>query len=141
MLKAANPNIKLPWYQAMDRGDLSPFGTQQIMAHPSWWLRDDNGNVVWFGGEVGKHPVLDTTVPAVQQWFVHWAESHFANSSEFPALVDGIFFDGCGLNTYPNMSDARLVKLFEGRMQVLRIVQDYYNQVNGGDVWWCVMNK
>ena len=35
-LKEANPKLKTMWYQACDRGDLSPWGQEQIQAHPEW---------------------------------------------------------------------------------------------------------
>jgi len=34
-------------YQAQDRGDLTPYGSRELRAHPEWWLRDDHGNVVY----------------------------------------------------------------------------------------------
>ena len=83
-LKKENPKIKTLLYQAADRGSLVAAGTAEIMAHPEWWLHDDLGNVVWFGGasNAGKHPVLDWTVPAVHEWFIRYPISLFGSPEE-----------------------------------------------------------
>eukprot|EP00051_Salpingoeca_urceolata_P034408 m.24985 g.24985 ORF g.24985 m.24985 type:complete len:437 (-) comp7692_c0_seq2:233-1543(-) len=135
-LKQVNPKMKVLWYQSCDRGDLSPFGQATIKAHPEWWLRDDYGNPIWFGGKTGT-PTIDLTVPSAQDWIIQWPESHFNSTikHELAELVDGMFYDGCGLSDYHNMSDSRLIALQKGRRHTLVRSQEYWQNLNSGDVW------
>lgn len=49
-LKASNPKLKVFFYQPADRLGDTQYVLDLLAAHPEWWLRDDHGNLVPFGG-------------------------------------------------------------------------------------------
>ena len=150
-LKAVNPRFKVMLYQAADRGDLTPFGSRMIQAHPEWWLRDDHGNVVYMNeawrclpnGTVTPdaqcHPVLDWTNADVRAWFRNFPIQLFNGTQQAAALFDGLMVDAGGY--YPeipwfvgggNISLQRYQQLFSAEMQMLHEAQVMYAQLNGG---------
>jgi hypothetical protein len=90
-LKAANPNLKIVAYQDFRiarSGDPSGITTcvpYSVAANnPGWFLKDQNGNVISYGGQ---YP-LDVGLPAVQQ---ECASHEIATARN--GGFDGIFFD------------------------------------------------
>ena len=135
-LRAANPNIKILYYQAIDRGGTSPFATQAIMSHKDWWLKDDHGKVIWFHGDTNKHPVIDMTVPDVQVWFANFSLSLFHSEEDAKNLCDGIFVDGATFGShYKDVSPERIEQIFKGKMASMQMAQNMFTRLNGGDVW------
>ena len=140
-LKAANPKIKILFYQNAEFGYTAPVHYEQVEAHPEWWLRNDAGDTVWFRppkpGYKG-YPAIDLSIPAVQYWFGNLSLGFFKNEEEIRQLCDGIFVDGSGYFNryrYQNLSNDRYEKLFAGKMQMMENVQNYFTKLNGGDVW------
>eukprot|EP00117_Sycon_ciliatum_P030280 scpid75107/ scgid23912/ len=140
-LKAANPKIKILYYQNAEFGTPNAFHYTELEAHPEWWLRSDSGDTVWFRppkpGYKG-YPAIDLSIPAVQWWFGNLTLRYFKNQDEVRELCDGIFIDGSGyFNRYlhQNVSDERYEKLFAGKMQMMENAQNYFTQLNQGDVW------
>eukprot|EP00117_Sycon_ciliatum_P046790 scpid81102/ scgid33477/ len=136
-LRAANPKLKILYYQALDRGDLAPYGANVIQAHKDWWLKNDNGDVIWFD-KSKQHPVLDLRVKEAQVWFVNLTISYFRNPEEAKDLCDGLFFDAAAyINTYrhDNFSDKSYDELFLGRMETMRMAQQLFTEMNKGEVW------
>ena len=121
-LKAHNPKLKVAFYQPADRLGDTPFVMDVFNAHPEWWLRDDFGNLVPFGGS-GSRPQVDPSVVAAQDFFANLSISLFHDREDAKQYLDAVFVDGTswtGAQRYgPNVSDARYEKLFEGKMAML----------------------
>ena len=80
-LKKRNPRIKIMFYQPADRLGDTEYVMNALMAHPEWWLRDDNGNLVPFGGR-GKRPQIDPSVPGARAFFANLSISLFDEQGE-----------------------------------------------------------
>ena len=139
-LKAANPKIKILFYQASSWVSNNPYVVNQIGEHPEWWLKDDNGNVIYFKQPSAQyphgHPMVDLTVATAQSWFADLSLTYFSNPEEAAKLCDGVFVDGAAywpLN--PNISISRYNKLFAGEMGTLQLAQERFTKLNGGEVW------
>ena len=138
-LKARNPKLMVYFYQPADRLGDTAYVLDALAAHPEWWLRDDFGNIVPFGGQGDRHQI-DTSVPAAQDFFANLSVSLFHERADAEALLDGVMVDGTswsGASRYgPNVSAARYTKLFEGKMAMLAKMQSILQQLNGhGEVW------
>eukprot|EP00117_Sycon_ciliatum_P021279 scpid75440/ scgid18700/ len=139
-LKKANPGIKLLMYQSAHTvGAESPFLSHQLLAKPDWWMKDDYGNIVWARQpSKGKQgiPMVDLTVPAAQTWFANIPLSYFHNKTEAKELCDGIFVDSANFRDVShNISDTRYRELFAGKMKALKLAQNLFTELNGGEVW------
>ena len=89
--------------------------------------------MIWFGGDVGTHPVVDLTVPDAQVWFANLTLSLFSSEEDAKNLCDGIFVDAAAYaGQYKNLSTEQFDQLFKGRMES---VQNMFTKLNGGDVW------
>ena len=71
----------------------SPVISQQLAAQPTWWLRDDAGNPIMFGKDSYQ---MDWSVPAAADWWIHLPMLEFADPTDVPKLIDGVFCDGSG---------------------------------------------
>jgi len=135
-LKARNPKLKVLFYQPADRLGDTAYVQEALASHPSWWLRDDNGNIVPFGNG-GKQ--IDTSVEGAQDFFANLSVSLFHNHEEAVRLLDGVMVDGTswtGPGRYgPNVSAARYETLFAGKMKMLAKMQGIMSALNGGEVW------
>lgn len=58
------------------------------MARKEWWLRDDYGNMIPFGG--GGRPQIDPSVPAAQDFFANLSVSLFHVPGEAKKILDGV---------------------------------------------------
>ena len=138
-LKKANPNIKLLWYQAASWVNFNPFISNQLLAKPDWWMKDDYGNIIWArkpSQGIPGHPIVDLTVPAAQEWFANVPLSYFQSKEDAKELCDGIFVDGVDFRDFsPNISDARYREIFAGKMKAMKVAQDLFTELNGGEVW------
>ena len=105
-LKAVNPSIKvLQYFNMQEWACYLPTDPQYatFLAHPEWWLRDDNGVPVSSGGPLGLHQYDFTNRAAVEHWLAMPTED--ANGT---ALVDGFLLDGAGgYNDPQNVSASR----------------------------------
>ena len=137
-LKARNPQLKVLFYQPADRLGDTAYVLDALNDHPEWWLRDDNGNLIPFGGS-GSRPQIDTSVPGAQDFFANLSVSLFHSHSEAARLLDGVMVDGTswsGPGRYgPNVSAARYEKLFAGKMTMLAKMQAILKALSGGEVW------
>ena len=135
-LRAANPKLKILFYQSPERGDLAPYGANVIRAHEDWWLKNDNGEVIWFNKNK-KNPVLDLRVKSAQSWFINLTLSYFSSPEEAKDLCDGIFFDGGGYGNhhYKNFSEASSNELFYAKLETMRMAQQIFTNMNKGEVW------
>lgn len=120
-----------------------------LISHPEWWLRDDAGNLIPFGGKRVCRPdepagicpraQIDTSVAAAQDFFANLSVSLFHEQGEAARLLDGVMVDGTswsGPSRYgPNVSAARYEKLFAGKMTMLAKMQAILKGLNGGEVW------
>jgi hypothetical protein len=138
LLKARNPQLKVLFYQPADRLGDTAYVLNALESHPEWWLRDDNGNLVPFGGSKTR-PQIDTSVPAAQDFFANLSVSLFHSHSDAARLLDGVMVDGTswsGPGRYgPNVSAARYEKLFAGKMAMLAKMQSILKELSGGEVW------
>ena len=106
-LKKINPAMKVQLYQAVDRGDLTPFGSRQIQAHPEWWQHDDYGNIMYMNdawrcppdlnmskidGQQQCHPICDWSSESYREWFRNFPLQIFGDDAA--ALFDGLMVDG-----------------------------------------------
>ena len=64
-----------------------------------WWLRDDYGNIIWFGGPNGR-PQIDTSVVAAQDFFANLSVSLFHVPGEAKRLLDGVMVRISGLLSF-----------------------------------------
>jgi hypothetical protein len=136
-LKKRNSKLKVLFYQPADRLGDTEYILQTLAAHPEWWLRDDNGNVIPFGGH-GDRKQIDPSVSSAQNFFANLSVSLFHEHDEAVKLLDGVMVDGTswtGASRYPNVSDARYKTLFDGKMTMLSKMQHIQTQLNGGEVW------
>ena len=140
-LKAENPRLKVYFYQPADRLGDTAYVLNALHSHPEWWLRDDNGNLIPFGGhpQPGQpvRPQIDTSVPAAQDFFANLSVSLFHSHADAKDLLDGVMVDGTswsGASRYgPNVSAARYRKLFDGKMAMLAKMQNILKELNGGE--------
>lgn len=131
------------FYQPADRLGDTQYVLDALNSHPTWWLRDDNGNIIPFGGTTCGpggtcRKQIDPTVVEAQDFFANLSVSLFHEHNEAVALLDGVMVDGTswtGASRYPNVSDSRYAQLFEGKMQMLAKMQAIIGQMNGGEVW------
>jgi hypothetical protein len=117
-LKKSNPELNVYFYQPADRLGDTPFIQNVLKAHPEWWLRDDNGIEILFGGSMHQ---IDPSVVAAQDYFANLSISLFHDHAEAVSLLDGVFVDGVGYrNPDPvNISQARYEKIFAGQMAMM----------------------
>eukprot|EP01052_Picozoa_sp_SAG31_P010116 SAG31_NODE_545_length_14238_cov_15.518849_3_plen_480_part_00 len=150
-LKRRNPELQVLFYQPADRLGDTQYVTDALVAHPEWWLRDDYGNMIPFGGHPSKclpnqpkgvcpRAQIDPTVPAAQDFFANLSVSLFHDRAEAIELLDGVMVDGTswtGPGRYgPNVSAARYEELFAGKMQMLVKMQAILSELNGhAEVW------
>lgn len=123
-LKAIQPAIKILFYHNVDQFPCySPTDPAVIAfeAHPEWWLKDDNGNVVTPKG-------LDfTNEKAVEFWL-----SIPTNAVGAFDVIDGVLADGIVPMSRPNMSAARLAALTTGKYEMAGRLNSIFNTANGG---------
>ena len=151
-LKAINPKMKVQLYQAVDRGDLTPFGSRQLQARPDWWMRDDHGQVMYMNpgwrcppdlnmsninGTLQCHPILDWSSEGYRQWFREFPRSIFGDDAV--ALFDGLMVDGSGyfpavpwMVASGNVSITRYQQLFAAQIDLLREAQQSFAELNNG---------
>jgi len=149
-LKGYNPAMKVQLYQAVDRGELTPFGSRQLQAHPEWWMRDDNGNVMYMSeqwkcppnmnninGTFQCHPMMDWAHEGYRQWFREFPLQIFGDDAA--ALFDGLMVDGSGY--FPNVpwmvpsgniSVTRYQALFAAQIELLHEAQLSFAALNNG---------
>jgi hypothetical protein len=139
LLKQRNPKLKVLFYQPADRLGDTAYVLNALDSHPEWWLRDDNGNLIPFGGGKSTRHQIDTSVIAAQDFFANLSVSLFHNHAEAVELLDGVMVDGTswsGPGRYgPNVSAARYQKLFAGKMAMLAKMQAILKGLSGGEVW------
>ena len=126
-LKAVNPNIKILFYSSVLQAGIECYAAyEQLSANPTWYLRDDYGNMVENGGQ----PVVDFTQPAVQQW---WSGIPFywANATLY---IDGVLADGTGDAMFANISQSRLEAIDTAMNATMLALQCRFTQLNGGQV-------
>lgn len=149
-LKKVNPKMKVQLYQAVDRGDLTPWGSRQLQAHPDRWQRDDKGQVMYMnpdwrcppnatssGGHLQCHPMQDWANEGYRQWFRDFPLSIFgADAAE---LFDGLMVDGSGY--FPdvpwmvpsgNVSVTSYQTRFAAQIELLREAQQAFAKLNNG---------
>ena len=123
LLKARNPRIKVLFYQPADRLGDTQYVLDALESHPEWWLRDDYGNIIPFGGAGSTRKQIDTSVPGAQDFFANLSVSLFHSANDAKALLDGVMVDGTswtGAARYgPNVSATRYAALFDGKMAML----------------------
>ena len=152
LLKGYNPKMKVQLYQAVDRGDLSPWGSRQLQAHPDWWMRDDNGHIMFMNdawkcppdlnmskinGTQQCHPLMDWSNEEYRAWFRAFPLSMFGDDAA--ALFDGLMVDGSGyfpgvpwMVASGNISITRYQQLFVAQIELLREAQREFAALNGG---------
>ena len=96
-----------------------------FLAHPEWWLRDDNGNAVL--AAVSGSPQYDFTNPAGVQ---HWLAMPIAG---LDGVIDGFLFDGGAIYNQPaNVSASRAAALEQGMWSAIGSMQQRLTAANGG---------
>jgi hypothetical protein len=132
-LKKRNPAIKVWFYQPADRLGDTPFIQSALNDHPEWWLRDDHGNVMPFGGPTSKLKQIDSSVVSAQDYFANLSISLFHNREEAATLLDGVFVDGVSFrNPNPvNISELRYQALFAGQMTMMEKLCANLKSLNG----------
>ena len=72
-LKAANPKIKVLFYQNTAIVAPNQYVQNQLVAHPEWWRRDDYGNILYWRAPTLQQPhgfpFIDLSVPDAQVFF------------------------------------------------------------------------
>ena len=115
-IKAVNPSVKVIMYYNLiiDFADCYAAGNI-FLAHPSWWLKDDNGNP--YGGNTVRQ-YHDTTQTVVQDYYTNsiMTPASWPNAS---GLLDGVFADGSGGTSLANMSSTRLQQVVDSMHQML----------------------
>jgi hypothetical protein len=77
-------------------------GARHRLGHPEWWLRDDNGNLIPFGGQqpAAQHPQIDTSVVAAQDCFANLSISLFHDQAEASDMLFSICYPHSFGNRY-----------------------------------------
>ena len=136
LLKSIDPSVKVLFYWDTDQAGLSCYDIYApVLANPSWWLRDDDGLVVYGDPHpLPGLPMIDYTVTAARDWWV----SVPLNNSAAATLIDGVFVDGIGSRcpawSSANISAERCAALIFGKSQMVRQLQDLLTATNGGAV-------
>ena len=132
-LKKRNPKVEVWFYQPADRLGDTPFVQEALNAHPEWWLRDDNGNIMPFGGATSELKQIDSSVVGAQDYFANLSVSLFHDRAEAAALLDGVFVDGVSFrNPNPtNISGDRYASLFAGQMTMMEKLCANLKALNG----------
>ena len=125
-LKTINPEIKVLLYWNTNQDHLTCYAAAaQLLAEPSWWLRDDSGDVVYVSDGI---PMMDTTVAAARDW---WAGTPL--NGAWAGLMDGVLADGTGSRCPSKaMSAARCQAYVAGRSAMVAELQARLNGPGGG---------
>jgi hypothetical protein len=104
-LKQQNPAIKVLLYFNVEQWPCyvpTDPAYSTFLAHPEWWLKDDNGNVV-------QPQRIDPTNEAAADY---WMSVPLGQSPDATQVIDGVLADG-GATSEPlaNVSDARQVEI------------------------------
>jgi len=133
-LKKIDPTIKVFFYLATDQQGIQCYAANsEFQAHPEWWLKDDNGNVVMTSG----HPILDVTNAAGAAWWRGIPLSGDGNGTfggvPVGQLIDGVLADSGGYSYYPpNISEARLEAFEDAKFAMIGELQRTLTDLNGG---------
>jgi hypothetical protein len=108
-LKEQNPAVKVLLYYNVEQWpcySTTDPAYATFLAHPEWWLRDDNGNVV-------QPQRIDPTNEAAAEY---WISVPLSQSPDAYQVIDGVLADG-GAVTEPlaNFSAARQTAIFEAK--------------------------
>jgi hypothetical protein len=60
---------------------------------PSWWLKNAQGQRIFYYGGV-QFPMINITIPAARQWYVDWLV-WMSEQPEVAGKIDGYFVDVC----------------------------------------------
>ena len=128
-LKERNPNFKAMFYQPVDRFGDTPWITDYVAQHPEMWLYDDYGNMV------GTRPQADHTVVEAQDYIANLTIANFPSRAEAKAIISGVLVDGVDWNPakFPNISKARLEKMFDGMMVTMEKMQGLISDLTSTD--------
>ena len=132
-LKKYNPSLKTTFYWHTGQAGIGCYAANKTFhAHPEWWLRDDNGNVV--GHKDSTHPSgqprIDWTNTAAADW---WVSVPLAGAGA-DQLIDGVLADGAGYEKIPNITVARLQKLYTAKLAMLANLQAAFDKAGRGGV-------
>ena len=134
-IKARNPAIKVMQYfnmQGFAGYDSTDPALVNFLAHPEWWLLDDNNNVIRHFGSPGGSPgspEYDWSNPAAVQNFLEMP----LVGPEGTSLIDGFLFDGGAIYDQPaNMSASRAEALKIAKWAALGKFQQRLTKLNGG---------
>jgi len=131
ILKSINPNFKFLIYENAELGPLTKDAAVTINAHPEWWCRDDDGNVL----KSSQGPFLNHSVREVRNWVNGYPLEVFGNDSK--NLLDGVFYDGMDYNPhqFANTNIDRHDAWFAAKMMLADEARALYGGLNGGELW------
>ncbi|KAH8093673.1 glycosyl hydrolase [Aureococcus anophagefferens] len=136
-LKASNERTKVLFYwnarvAGPPRCYEAAFGAE-LLAHPDWWLRRDDGKALCVGpGERTPvcddddmtWPYVDFSVRAAADW---WVAAPLAARDEAGANMSGVFFDSCDhwdWTLWSNVSESKAAAWAEGQRAALKRARD-----------------
>jgi hypothetical protein len=142
-LKKINPTIKVTFYWHTGQAGIGCFANNAtFMAHPEWWLRDDNGKVAGAGDSThsaGQIQIDPTNEEAVKWWVsvplagtVHLGGD--VTPDDAARLIDGVLADGSGYEKLPNISAERLEKLYTAKLAMISRLQAAFDAAGRGGV-------
>eukprot|EP01079_Euglenida_sp_SAG-EU17-18_P006984 gene6984-1248_t len=91
------------------------------------YLKDDNGNVV--GHKDSTHPEGQPRIDWTNQQAVDWWVSVPLAGQGAGDIIDGVLADGAGFEAIPNITEARLETLYEGKLAMLSRLQAAFDKV------------
>jgi len=122
-LKKINPKVKVMFYLHTGLAAFRCYANKQVYeAHPEWWLRDDNGNVV------DGH--FDFTIKEAAEWFV----SIPLAAADAADIIDGVLLDGAGFEKTRHISTDRLEQLMTAKLDMAAQLQAEFDKLGRGGV-------
>ena len=140
-LKSINPAIKVLFYWDLDQAALSCYNAyHEYMASPQFWLKDDQGAVV-YNGDSPPVPRMDYTVKAARDWWINvplngTTTRRDDRGNEQPAQwIDGILADGTGSRCpSPKISKQRCDTIISAKSAMIQELQALFTTANNGRV-------
>ena len=135
-LKAIDPTFKTIFYFASETGPLSCYNAyENFMQHPEWWLKDDAGKYVNNSNNI---PVMDYTNANARRWWISVPLNGSTPETVTQGhVIAGVLADSVGdasVVSKANISPHRMTALVNGKLQMMKEMQDLLTAVNGGEV-------
>jgi hypothetical protein len=121
-LKAHEAALHIMFYWSVSQAGIDCYSAGTTFAsHPEWWLRDDHGNLV-------LPERIDVTSDAAAAWWISVPPAGSPN-------ISGVLADDAGYNALPNISSARLERLYSAKLAMLSRLQARFDAAGGGVVF------